>query len=109
MLEMANERLDAARRRERFRIVGLLASRLSIGSSFGHQDLCAIHKLSAAVSANAVSRLAQAEARVSSAEARRNEVERRLADAVSRTMHLEGEVFALRRRVLDRVLSWVRS
>ena len=57
----------------------------------------------------ALSRLAEAETRVVNAEARATEAERRLADAGSRIMRLEGEVAALRRRPLDRILSWVRT
>ena len=50
--------------------------------------------------ANALSRLVEAEARAATAEARVSEAERRLGETGSRTMHLEREVAALRRRPL---------
>jgi len=59
--------------------------------------------------ANALSKLAEAETRAANAEAKASEAERRLADAGSWIMRLEGEVAALRRRPLDRILSWARS
>ena len=58
--------------------------------------------------AKALSRLAEAETRALSAEAKANEAERRLAAAGLGTINLEEEVGALRHRLLDRILSWVR-